>query len=285
MIETLDGIHETVNYKQDTNIRLYDNVQFEDYPTHWHTPIEIIMPIQNNYTVICSNHEIHLRENDILIICPGVIHSLYAPEEGRRIIFQADCSVIINISEIETLLSLISPAILITPEDFPKVHKKLKKLILSIKEEYFSNSYLFEASIYSQLVKMFTIIGRNHADNQKGFDVGDLKHAEYVDTFVSICKYINKNCTENLTLDEVSDKAGFSKYHFSRLFKQFTGLTFYKFLSKKRINHAEKLLISPDISVTEVALQSGFTSLSAFNRMFKIEKSCTPTEFRAMYSI
>ena len=68
MIETLDGIHETVNYKQDTNIRLYDNVQFEDYPTHWHTPIEIIMPIQNNYTVICNNHEIHLRENDILII-------------------------------------------------------------------------------------------------------------------------------------------------------------------------------------------------------------------------
>ena len=52
MIETLNGIHETVNYKADTNIRLYDNNQYEDYPTHWHSPIEIILPTENDYLVV-----------------------------------------------------------------------------------------------------------------------------------------------------------------------------------------------------------------------------------------
>lgn len=284
MIETLNGIHETVNYKVDTNIRLYDNTQYEDYPTHWHSPIEIILPTENNYSVICGNHEFNLRQGDILLISPGVIHSLYSPEEGSRIIFQADCSVINEIKELETVLSLISPASLFTPEEFPYIHEELCNLILSIRDEYFSSEFLFEASIYSQLIEVFIIIGRNYVEKQKKYDMGDLKHIEYIEKFFSICDHIAKNCTKDLTLENVADFAGFSKYHFSRLFKQFTGQTFYKYLSEKRINHAEKLLISPDLSVTEVALQSGFTSLSAFNRMFKIVKSCTPTEYRTMYS-
>ena len=57
----------------------------------------------------------------------------------------------------------------------------------------------------------------------------------------------------------------------------------YKYLNKKRIEYAEKLLVDPELSITEVALQSGFSSLSAFIRMFKLIKDCTPTEFRNLY--
>ena len=65
MIETLDGIYETVNYKQSTSLKLYDNVQYEDYPMHWHPAIEIIMPVENSYKLVFSNGEIILKENDI----------------------------------------------------------------------------------------------------------------------------------------------------------------------------------------------------------------------------
>ena len=51
----------------------------------------------------------------------------------------------------------------------------------------------------------------------------------------------------------------------------------------KRIEHAQKLLANPGISVTEVALNSGFSSLSAFIRMFKLINHCTPTEYRNMF--
>lgn len=37
MIESLNGIFETINYKQSTSIKLYDNDEYEDYPAHWHT--------------------------------------------------------------------------------------------------------------------------------------------------------------------------------------------------------------------------------------------------------
>ncbi len=71
---------------------------------------------------------------------------------------------------------------------------------------------------------------------------------------------------EDLSLEGVASQAGFSKYHFSRLFKQYTDSTFYKYLNQKRIEFAKTLLQDPGVSVTEVAFKSGFSSLSAFLR-------------------
>ena len=45
MIEHLDGIHETVTYKENSSLRLFVNTDCEDYPIHWHTPMEIIMTV------------------------------------------------------------------------------------------------------------------------------------------------------------------------------------------------------------------------------------------------
>lgn len=214
MIESLNGIFETINYKQRTSIKLYDNDEYEDYPAHWHTNPEIIMPTENIYTVECYNQIITLREGDIVLICPGCIHTLYAPEKGRRIIFQADINPLRFMKEIETLVTIISPLIVITPEDFPSIYDKVKSLLLKIKNEYLS---------------------------------------------------------------------GFSKFYFSRLFKQFTNVSFYKYVNQKRIEKAAEMLTEPNISITNVALSCGFESLSSFIRMFKIVKGCTPTEFRNMY--
>jgi AraC-type DNA-binding domain-containing proteins len=284
MIEILNGIKETVNFKENTGIRLYDNDMNEYYPNHWHTPLEIIMPVKSNYTAICSDIEFNLKEGDVLLINPGVVHSLPATPVGERFIFQADFSLLHNIKELESTLSIIAPALVITEENFPSIHSRIENIMYAIKEEYFSNAPLIEASIYAKLIDMFVLIGREYTTKADMFHVTNTKQREYTEKFLSLCNYINENCTKDLTLDEVADLAGFSKYHFTRLFRQFTGVSFYKYLNQKKIAIAENLLIDPDISVTEVALRSGFSSLSAFIRMFKIIKSCTPTEFRNMYN-
>lgn len=284
MIEQLKGTHETVHFKEDTKLRLYDNYKYEHYPAHWHSPLEILMPTEHDYTAICCNTTYHLNTYDILIICPGVIHALYAPTQGRRIIFQADLSMLHQIKELESVLSYITPSFLITEALYPDMHNDIKNLLLSIKEEYLTNETLSEASIYSKLIELFVIIGRNHKKKNDSIEDNYNKQKEYKDKFIWICNYISENCTESLTLDDISQLAGFSKYHFSRLFKQFTNVSFYHYLTMKRISIAETLLTNPQMSIMEVSQQSGFPSISAFIRMFKLTKSCTPTEFRNMYT-
>lgn len=283
MIETLHGIQETVNFKENTNIKLYNNDKVENYPKHWHAPLEIVMPTQNSYWAVCSNISYELREGDILIINPGVIHSLEAPPSGKRFIFQADYSILRGIKELETTLSSIAPAFLITPEEAPVAHTRIQNLIYAIADEYFSDALMSEASVYAKLIEIFVCIGRECSPS-RSFDVNTSKRKEYTEKFAFICEYINEHCTENISLDEAAQLAGFSKFHFSRLFKCFTNVSYYKYVNQKRIAFAENLLIDPALSVTEVALRSGFDSLSSFIRMFKIIKGVTPTEFKNMYA-
>ena len=83
-------------------------------------------------------------------------------------------------------------------------------------------------------------------------------------------------------MEMVDEHSGFSKLHFSRLFKKYTNTTFYDYLILKRIQAAEQLLADADLSITEVALRTGFSSISTFNRTFKRKKNCTPREYRSM---
>jgi len=284
MIETLDGIFETVHYKKSTTLKLYDNREYEDYPKHWHPAIEIVMPVENGYTMQFSNSEVYLREKDICIICPGCVHAIKAPETGRRIIFQPNTTYLRFLREFEVLISFMSPYAIITPEEYPSIHEQLVKMLIEIKEEYMAGASFSELSIYSKILEMFKLIGQNYSSkSNKTNDTSISSKEDYANKFVEICDYIDSHCSEDLKLDEVADMSGFSKFYFERLFKQFTGTSFYKYVNQKRIAKASELLIEPGNSVTDVALNCGFMSISSFIRMFKLQKGCTPTEFKSMY--
>ena len=284
MIKVLNGVKETVSFEEDSVLMLYDNTDYEEYPTHWHTPIEIIMPIESGYKVECNGIPFDLRVGDVIIIPPGVLHHIYA-ENGRRLIFQADTKILNTFKEFDSFFSFIQPAVVITPEEFPTIHEETTRLMNDILTEYFSNAPLKEAAVYAKLLQLLMMVGRVYTGRPDKFaDIKPSKQQEYMEKFINVCDYINKHCTEDLCLEDVAEMAGFSKYHFSRLFKEFANTSFYKYLNVRRIAYAEKLLLDPEINVTEAAVRSGFNSISAFMRMFKNIKGCTPTEFRNLYT-
>jgi AraC-like DNA-binding protein len=285
MIETLNGIHETVHFADDSTILLYNNKEFEDYPIHWHTACEIIMPTENSYKVYVNNIAYNLKEGDILIISPGILHQLCAPPTGKRIIFQTDLTLLHSLKGLESALSF-QPILMITAENSPDIHPEIRRQMLDIVDEYYSGKQLIEANIYSKLIYIYVLLGRKYTNGKNLFqDVKNTKQQEYVEKFLLVCDYITQHCTEDLTLEKAADVAGFSKFHFTRLFKQFTNLSFYDYLCKARIKYAETLLISPEVTIIEVAMKSGFNSHSTFNRLFKKIKNCTPTEFRNLQGL
>ena len=280
----LNGIFEKVNFTGDSFIRLYQNREYEDYPVHWHTAAEIIMPIENTYSVTMNKTLYRLREGDILIIPPGELHELFAPPTGERIILLFDFTLVSNLKGFSNVLPILMQPRLITAENYPDIYEQEKNLLTNITKEYQSRNTLWEAIAYSMIIQMFVLIGRNHIDSGGLFpDVRTNKQKEYIEKFNKIFEYIDNNYTEDISLETVADIAGFSKFHFSRLFKQFTDTSFYDYLNLRRIKAAENLLLDPSLPITEIALQSGFSSISTFNRVFKAFKKCTPSEFKELY--
>lgn len=93
-------------------------------------------------------------------------------------------------------------------------------------------------------------------------------------------QFILNHLTSPMTLDEVAQHAGVSPFHFCKIFKRATGLTFTEFVNRARVEHAKRLLLKPQSRITEVAYDVGFQSLSQFNRSFRRVTAQSPSEFR-----
>lgn len=85
---------------------------------------------------------------------------------------------------------------------------------------------------------------------------------------------------EHLSLDDVAGAVHASTFHFCKMFKRATGMTFTEYLSITRVAKAKKLLANPQARISEVAFEAGFASLTHFNRMFRRIAGQSPTDFR-----
>jgi len=281
MIEILNGTRETVVYRDFQGLKLYHNVEPDNYPIHWHTALEIIVPLKSTYTVMIDNTPHTFSEGDIFITPPGTLHALVAPPSGERLIILFDYSLICNIKGMDSLLHSLHPFTLISKEEYPDLNARLRFYLDEVSREYENNAPFTEAFIYAMMLRFFIDIGRTNFNATTRFPgITSGKQHEYIEKFMNICNYITDHCAENISMEELSNLAGFSKFHFARLFKQFSGMSCYEYLLQKRVALAEQLLIQPDISITEAAMLSGFNSLSTFNRVFKAHKNCTPSEYK-----
>ena len=277
----LHGIREEVEYPEVQGIRLYHNRNTIHFPSHCHSAIEILNPLEENYTVKIGTEENVLAPGDILVVAPGTIHSYTPPESGERIFILFDYNLLKMFRGLRQMMQAIQPYLLITQTAYPPLNEKLQELLRDVIREYDEDAPYCGAMIWSRLLEFFAYIGRTDVyriSHSREFPKD--KRQEYVTKFMEVCNYITDHLDEEINTDRLAEIAGFSKFHFSRLFKEFTGYSSHEYLIQRRLETAEQLLANPDLSITDVAMQSGFNSLSTFTRVFKAEKEMTPSGFR-----
>ena len=95
-----------------------------------------------------------------------------------------------------------------------------------------------------------------------------------------ICQYVQRHATEKIVLDKVAALVHLSRSAFCKFFKRATGKTLSEYVNDLRIGNACELLIESDKPINEIAYQTGFDSLTYFNRIFIKKKKMTPRKFR-----
>ena len=276
---------ELVQYSENSSNRIWLNEQTEDYPTHWHAAMEIIMPVENYYDVDAAGEHYHILPSNILIIPPREPHALHAPSEGRRFIFLMNVSAVTHLKGYTSLQTMIGAPLLMTPENSPFIFDDVYQILVRIRNAYYKNAAYSEFTILSLLLELFARLMESHDNASELFlGVSPVKQQEYVQRFSRVLEYINGHYTEELTQDGLAEYAGLSKSHFSRLFKQYTGFTLGDYLHRRRIKAAEELLEDPSNSITEAAMNAGFSSIPTFNRLFREFHGCSPREYRTLHA-
>lgn len=138
--------------------------------------------------------------------------------------------------------------------------------------------------MYEELLHLFIVIGEHNNQIEHKLSTQKTPHQKAYDKkFDLVAEYIGQHYMEPVSLEDLAAFAGFSKYHFSRIFKAYYQTSLPEYITSVRISKAKELLENPDLSIMDVAFQSGFLSLSSFNRTFKQRNNCTPSQFRKMF--
>ncbi len=152
----------------------------------------------------------------------------------------------------------------------------VQELFSQMMKETLSRDCYSQIQIKSTLFQLLSFLGRcrNTESPDQLLDAGDAVIQE-------AAQYIYTHHREPLTLDTVAKTAHMSPVWFSKKFRQTVGLGFKEYLTHIRLEDAEELLLTTDMTVTEVGLTCGFSNGNYFGDAFKKARGISPKEFRS----
>ena len=108
----------------------------------------------------------------------------------------------------------------------------------------------------------------------------NVKKAEENPIIKKVCDFVDKNLSQEITLEQAADMAGVSSFYLSKLFKEEKGETFINFVSDKRLEKSRQLLAETELSIKEITAEVGYNDQNYFSRIFKTRYGLSPKEYR-----
>lgn len=279
----MKGEREFITYQRDVTIRVWHQPNPDSYAPHFHSAIEVCVPLLGGCEVAVSGKVYHVQAGEVLFVPSDATHALRMAAGNERYLIIFEHNAAFTMKEFAALRPMLRQPIYLTAESeaTPIVRKTLMQLV----DAYEAYTPLRNLRCYALLMDVFATLGELYLPNvANSAEMNDIhRRLSGEDAFNRALDYLNKNYAENITLDVLADYAGFSRYTLSRMFSRHTGATFIQYLNARRVDMAAEMLSQSDLPVTQVALRVGFGSIATFNRVFRTQKGCTPSQYRNVY--
>ncbi len=247
------------------------DTSFAMQQAHFHNKHELYF-LEKGKTKYFVGSEIYLLEpGDLIFVPKGAFHKTdrYESDATERLLFVFDDDFVGN-EYSQYIESLKANKHIRIQAD--KLYK-FKEIFHKIEREnrHRSEGYLEMEQLY--LRQLLILISRYRLMES---------HTELSESYLLIqnaATYISENYHTELSLDLLAKKYALSRSHFSKLFKEVTGVGLNEYINITRISAAEKLLAKKSLSVTEVASACGFNDSNYFAAVFKRLKGITPKKY------
>ena len=245
-----------------------------EFEWHDHDFHKIIVFVSGKVTYHIEGKAYQLKPQDILLVSQGAIHK---PEIDPSIPYERYIFWIrddLSSSELNTCFQKANDRSFNLIRLDSVLQEKLKDLLPeiehSLRDTQFGDSILSKALFAQFMVYINRIFLKSStAPDQKSYSSDSQVE--------QLLKYINRNLSENLSIDHLAERFFFSKYHMMRKFKKETGYTIHNYIISKRLLHARSL-IAQGTPVMKAAMQSGFQDYTAFVRAYKKQFGTVPTQ-------
>lgn len=253
---------------------------------HWHEELQFCLVVEGSICFFTNNRQQILAPGQGIFINSSCLHMAKPMTEPD--------SAYICLNVHPRLLSSFSGSIMesryVTPylknssiSDiplFPEPALRQKKIldgILQIYRLYEKKAFGYELEICSILGILWLDLVRHLERNSPHATENRTKNHANVQ---KIFTYISRHYSESITLDMIAKELAFSVGECCRMFKKITGQTIISYLTLYRITKSTELLRNTDLSISQIAYETGFSSTSYFIGKFKEQLGTTPLRFR-----
>ena len=236
---------------------------------HYHFLISLITRGEGIQTL--NDVDVPFSPGQMFILSPADFHKFTLRADESCDYYSVTFSYELLDERISELFSLASLPMTLTlsSEAFSLANELFERL----REEYTKGSKRIANQVYmNTLVEQLMIISlREYSENN-----GNL-HSAFLNRALG---YLYSNFSKDITVKDAAEYMGYTTNYFNTVFKKSIGVPFGQYLRELRLNYASLLLRSRDISITEVALESGFESSAHFSRSFREKYGKSPKEYR-----
>lgn len=267
------NLEKTGYLKEDFRLFHINDQTKKDFSYHYHDFHKIIVFISGKVTYHIEGKAYHLKPRDILLVSQGAIHK---PEIDPSVPYERYIFWIrddLSCQELNTCFQKANDRSFNLVRADSALQERLKDLLPEI-EQTLQNKHFGDTVLRNALFTQFMIyINRIFLRTSSSPD----KKTYSSDTQVEqLLKYINRNLSENLSIDQLANRFFFSKYHMMRKFKNETGYTIHNYITSKRLLMARSL-ISQGMPVMTAAQASGFHDYTTFVRAYKKQFGKAPS--------
>ena len=267
------NLEKTGYLKEDLRLFHINDQTKKDFSYHYHDFHKIIVFISGKVTYHIEGKAYHLKPRDILLVSQGAIHK---PEIDPSVPYERYIFWIrddLSCQELNTCFQKANDRSFNLVRADSALQERLKDLLPEI-EQTLQNKHFGDTVLRNALFTQFMIyINRIFLRTSSSPD----KKTYSSDTQVEqLLKYINRNLSENLSIDQLANRFFFSKYHMMRKFKNETGYTIHNYITSKRLLMARSL-ISQGMPVMKAAQASGFHDYTTFVRAYKKQFGKAPS--------
>ena len=222
---------------------------------------EIELPIEDGGISYIDKESASINQNTLIIAKPGQVRHTKLPFKCYFV------HAILTDGELYDRLTSMPSYVNVKNRDvYVDIFKKLC-------EYYDSGLESDRLMLGSKMLELIYLLN-NEAGAQKFYN--DRGNAQVIQ---SVIEYIKNNLDEDLSLQALSKYASFSPTHFHTCFKKSTGLTLREYVEECRIRHGVNLLVSTNLTLSEIAYECGFSSQSYFSYAFKRRMNMTPRKY------
>ncbi len=254
------------------------------FPQHWHNEAEFIVVLKNGCKYKIDGKIYEPKAGDILMVWPRELHELLDIPQDGVIFIQFSSYLIESNSDFLAASQFMYDCHLIKKKDNPELAQKIKDLVYKIKETRAKKIFFAESRGKLLVYEILFLIGEFVLKAQQKNASQGIYLDKFWDYIRFACSYIAEHSTEDISQSEVAEKTGLSQYYFSKLFNEYTKMSFPSYLASIRVQNAINLLENERLSITECAYESGFQSTTTFNKIFHEQTGCSPREYRRLRS-